>query len=72
MTQIVLSLPDKKVKLFLSLIHNLNYVKVEEREFTVPAWQKKEVQKRIKSIKANPEQLISSREALRHVKSLRV
>lgn len=72
MTQIVLSLPDKKVKTFLSFIHDLNYVKVEDTEFAVPAWQKKEVQKRIKSIRANPGQLVSSKEALRHLKSLRV
>jgi hypothetical protein len=45
---------------------------VEETEFTVPAWQKKEVKKRLKSINANPEQLISSKDAARHIKSLRV
>ncbi len=72
MTQLVLSVPTKKVKSFLSLIHNLDYVKVENTEFTVPVWQKKEVQKRIKSIKAKPGQLVTSRESFRRLKSLRV
>jgi hypothetical protein len=71
MIQIILSLPDKKVKNFLSFINDLGYVKVEDAEFTVPAWQKKEVRKGIKSIKSNPGQLISSKEALRYLKSLR-
>lgn len=71
MTQIVLSLPDKKVKGFLSFIHDLGYVKVEDAEFTVPAWQKKEVQKRIRKAKADPRQLLSSKEALGYLKSLR-
>ena len=72
MTQIVLSIPDEKVKIFLSFINDLKYVKVEDTEFVVPEWQKKEVRKRLKSITANPSQLITSKEALRHLKSLRV
>ena len=72
MTQILLSLPDEKVKAFLSFINDLKYIKVEEKQFTVPELQKKEVRKRLKSIKANSSQLISSKDALRHLKSLRV
>jgi len=72
MTQILLSLPDEKVKAFLSFINDLKYIKVEEKQFTVPEWQKKEVRKRLKSIKAKPSQLVSSKDALRHLKSLRV
>ncbi len=72
MTQIVLSIPDKKVKTFLSFINDLKYVKVEDAEFVVPAWQKKEVRKRLKSISINPTQLITSKETLGHLKSLRV
>ncbi|MDZ4794708.1 MAG: addiction module protein [Bacteroidota bacterium] len=72
MTQIVLSIPDEKVKTFLSFINDLTYVKVEEKEFAVPEWQKKEVRKRLKNIAANPSQIIASKEALRHLKSLRV
>ncbi len=72
MTQIVLSIPDEKVKTFLSFINDLKYVKVEDTEFVVPEWQKKEVRKRLKSISVNSTQLITSKEALRHLKSLRV
>ncbi|MEO5947672.1 MAG: addiction module protein [Chitinophagaceae bacterium] len=72
MTQVVLSIPDDKVKTFLSFINDLNYVKIEEADFTVPEWQKKEVRKRLKSIAANPSQLIDSKKALHHMKSLRV
>ncbi len=72
MIQVVLSIPDDKVKTFLSFINDLNYVKIEETEYTVPEWQKKEVRKRLKSITANPSQLIDSKKALRHMKSLRV
>ena len=72
MTQIVLSIPDEKVKTFLSFINDLKYVKVEDTEFVVPEWQKKEVRKRLKSISVNSSQLITSKEALRHLKSLRV
>ena len=72
MTQILLSLPDEKVKAFLNFINDLKYIKVEEKQFTVPEWQKKEVRKRLKSIKANSSQLISSKDALQHLKSLRV
>ena len=72
MTQILLSIPDEKVKAFLNFINDLKYIKVEEKQFTVPEWQKKEVRKRLKSIKANPSQLVSSRDALSHLKSLRV
>ncbi len=70
MTQIILSIPDKKVKTFMSFINDLNYVKIEEAEFTVPEWQKKEVRRRLKSLKKNPVQLISQREATRYMKSL--
>ena len=72
MTQIILSIPDEKVKTFLSFINDLKYVKVEDPEYSVPAWQKKEVKKRLKSIADNPSQLISSKEALRQLKSLKV
>ena len=72
MTQIVLSIPDKKVKAFLDFINDLNYIKVEEKDFSIPAWQKREVRKRVKSIKANPAQLVSSKESFAHLKSLRV
>ena len=72
MTQIVLSIPDKKVKAFLDFINGLNYIKVEEKDFSIPAWQKREVRKRVKSIKANPAQLVSTKESFAHLKSLRV
>ncbi len=72
MTQIVISIPDEKVKTFLSFINDLKYVKVEDPEYSMPSWQKKEVRKRLKSIAANPSQLLSSKESLRHLKSLRV
>ena len=72
MTQIVLSIPDEKVKTFLNFINDLNYVKVEDSEFVVPEWQKKEVRKRLKNTNANPSLLVTSKDALRHLKSLRV
>lgn len=72
MTQIVLSVPEEKAKIFLQFINDLGYVKVEEQEFTVPAWQKKEVRERLKSVTAKPEQLVGSKEALRLLKSYRV
>lgn len=72
MSQIVLSIPDKKLKSFLSYINDLNYVKVENPEYTIPAWQKKEVRKRLKEIEKDPTQLISSKSALRHLKSMKV
>lgn len=72
MTQIILSIPDEKVKTFLNFINDLKYVKVEDKEFVVPEWQKKEVRKRLKSINDNPSQLVASKDALRYVKSLRV
>ena len=72
MTQVVLSIPDKKVKAFHDFINDLKYIKVEEKDFSIPDWQKREVRKRVKSIKANPAQLVSSKEAFAHLKSLRV
>lgn len=72
MTQIVLSVPEEKAKIFLQFINDLGYIKVEEQEFTVPAWQKKEVRKRLKSVAAKPEQLVGSKEALRLLKSYQV
>jgi hypothetical protein len=71
MTQIVLNIPDEKVKTFLSFINDLKYVKVEDPGYAVPEWQKKEVRKRLKNIAANPEQLISAKEAKRRIKALR-
>ena len=41
MTQTLLTLPDEKVETFLAFINDLKYVKVEEKEFVVPEWQKK-------------------------------
>lgn len=70
MTQIVLSMPDKKVKDFLNFINDLNYVKVEEAEFVVPEWQKKEVRKRLKTLQKDPSQLISQKDAMHYMKSL--
>jgi hypothetical protein len=72
MTQLVLSIPDEKVKTFLSFISDLKYIKIEEKEFAVPEWQKKEAGKRLKSIKANPATLVSSKDAVKRLKSLRV
>ena len=70
MTQIVLSIPDEKVKPFLRFINDLKYVKVEDIEFTVPEWQKKEVRKRLKSLKKDPAQRISHKDAAKYLKSL--
>lgn len=70
MTQIILSIPDKKVETFLNFINDLNYVKVEDAEFSIPEWQKKEVRKRLKSLQKNPSQLISNKEATHYLKSL--
>jgi hypothetical protein len=72
MTQIILSIPDEKVKTFLNFINDLKYVKVEDPEYAIPAWQKKEVRQRLKDISAASSQLISSKAALRYLKSLRV
>jgi hypothetical protein len=72
MTQLVLSIPDEKVKTFLNFISDLKYIRVEEKEFSVPAWQKKEVAKRQRKIKSAPSILVSSKEALKTIKSLRV
>jgi hypothetical protein len=72
MTQVVLSVPEEKMKIFLQLINDFGYIKVEEPEFTIPAWQKREVRKRMKSISAKPDLLVDSKEALRQIKSYRV
>lgn len=72
MTQIVVSIPDKKVKAFLDFINDLSYINVEDKDFSIPDWQRREVRIRVKSIKANPAKLISSKEAFAHLKSLRV
>lgn len=72
MTQIVLSIPDEKVKTFLNFINDLSYIKIEDQDYVVPTWQKKEVEKRLKSLKTNPSSLVSSKEALRQLKTLRV
>ncbi len=72
MAQLVLSIPEEKVKTFLNFISDLKYIKIEEKEFVVPEWQKKEVRKRLKNGKANPATLVSSKEALKRLKSLRV
>ena len=72
MTQIVVSILDKKVKAFLDFINDLSYINVEDKDFSIPDWQKREVRIRVKSIKANPAKLISSKEAFAHLKSLRV
>lgn len=72
MTQVVLSIPEEKVNAFIKFISDLKYVKIEEKEFIVPAWQQKEVKSRLKKINVNPGILISSKEAHKHLKSLRV
>ena len=72
MTKIVVSILDKKVKAFLDFINDLSYINVEDKDFSIPDWQKREVRIRVKSIKANPAKLISSKEAFAHLKSLRV
>jgi hypothetical protein len=72
MTQLVLSIPEEKVKTFLNFISDLKYIKIEEKEFVVPEWQKKEVRKRLKNVKANPYTLVSTKDALKRLKSLRV
>ena len=72
MTQIVVSIPDAKVKSFLNFINELRYVKVEDKTIQIPAWQKKEVRKRLKIIASNPAHLVSSKEALSRLKALRV
>lgn len=72
MAQLVLSIPEEKVNTFIKFISDLKYVKIEEKEFVVPVWQQKEVKNRLKKINANPEILISSKDAHKHLKSLRV
>ena len=72
MAQLVLSIPEEKVNTFLQFINDLKYIKVEQKEFSVPEWQKKETRKRLKQIKSNPESLLSMKDALAHLKSLRV
>lgn len=72
MTQLVLSIPDEKVKTFLNFIRDLKYVKIEEKEFIVPDWQRKEVRRRLKNIKADSSRRVSSQEGLKQLKSLRV
>jgi Putative addiction module component len=72
MTQLVLSIPEEKVKTFLNFISDLKYIKIEEKEFAVPEWQKKEVRKRLKNVKANPYTLVSAKDALKRLKSLKV
>ncbi len=72
MAQLVLSIPQEKLNSFIRFISDLNYVKIEEKEFVVPAWQQKEVKARLKKIKAKPSLLISSAEAHKKIKSLRV
>jgi hypothetical protein len=54
MTQITLSLPEKKLKKFLDHISGIDYVKIEDPAFTVPAWQQKEVKKRLQQLKKKP------------------
>lgn len=70
MTQILLTMPDEKVKTFLEFINDLKYVKVEEKEFVVPEWQKKEVRKRLKAIKSDPSKVLSEKEFFRRLKKL--
>ena len=72
MTQILLTIPDEKVDTFLSFINDLKYVKIEEKEFVVPEWQKKEVRKRLKALKADPSKAIPAKEALRRLNALKV
>jgi hypothetical protein len=72
MTQLVLSIPEEKVKTVLNFISDLKYIKIEQKEFAVPEWQKKEVRKRLKSLKENASGLISSKEARKRLNSLRV
>jgi hypothetical protein len=72
MTKLILSMPDEKVKTFLNFISDLNYIRIDEKDFSVPAWQKKEVAKRQRKIKSSPSLLVSSKEALKTIKSLRV
>jgi hypothetical protein len=72
MTQILHTIPDDKVQTFLSFINDLKYVKVEEKEFVIPTWQKKEVKKRIKAIKSDPSQLLTPKESSKFLKTLKV
>ena len=70
MTQLVLSIPDKKVKGFLKFLNDFSYVKVEEAAYIVPEWQKKEVGKRLKNLRKNPTRLIDHKDAAKYLKSL--
>jgi hypothetical protein len=55
MKEITLKVPDNKLRFFLELIHQLG-LKVKDEEHDIPDWQKKEVSKRLKDFKKNPDQ----------------
>ena len=62
MTQITISLPNKKVKKFLDLIGDIDYIKVQDTSFTIPEWQQKEVKKRLQQLKKDPASAINQNE----------
>ena len=64
--KITLDIPENKYQFFLELIKSLNFITVEDRELTIPEWQKKIVRDRIKNTK--PEDYLSWEEVEKQFK----
>jgi len=54
MAQVTLNIPDNKYSAFLEVVKKLGYAQLES-EYTVPEWQKKEVNRRMEEYYKNPE-----------------
>ena len=56
---------------FLSFIKTLDYVAVSNEELSVPKWQIKEVEKRLKTLEKHPEEAIDFDKTIQNIEKKR-
>jgi hypothetical protein len=56
--KITLDIKESRFSTFMAFIKTLDYVSVPEEEMSIPDWQKKEADKRIKELEKHPEKAI--------------
>ena len=59
MKQVTLNIPDNKYQFFLELIKNLNFIKIDKGDRSVPEWQKEIVRERTLKSKEDPGRLLN-------------
>lgn len=65
--KITLDIKDSRFQTFLSFIKTLDYVAVSNEELSVPNWQIKEVEKRLKTLEKHPEEAIDFDKTIQNI-----